>query len=92
MRDRLTPLQHAICNALHGESSLTPEQVYERLDLLRPDVADRSVAMAVRIAVSRGLERLVEDGLLARRGTDAAPAYAIASDDRLGARLAQQPI
>lgn len=66
MPDRSTPLQRAILHTLHRRPAMTADQVFSCLGVVRPDVADTSIAMAVRSAVARNLEVLAEDGWIAR--------------------------
>lgn len=87
MAERLTPLQRSILHSLRGGRSLTAAQVYERMELLRPDVVDATIASAVQTAVARGLERLADEGYLVRRPEPGADRYGLLSVRAVGQRL-----
>jgi hypothetical protein len=69
MPDRSTPLQRTILHTLRLDRAMTADEVFERLGVARPDVADSSITAAVRAAVARNLDVLAADGWIDRDGT-----------------------
>lgn len=88
--DKLSPLQRSVLHALRGGRPASAMDVFERIELLTPPVLDAGLAIAVRGAIARALERLVAEGLV--EITDggcfaAAPDVILATTFRGGQRL-----
>ncbi|WP_205696937.1 hypothetical protein [Conexibacter sp. SYSU D00693] len=64
--DKVSPLQRTILEVLRGGTAFEAHDVFDRIELHAPQGADLATATAVHFAVTRALERLVDEDLALR--------------------------